>query len=103
MASEKSRMNFEPVRYSVDRSTSLERKVICYKTSTVSEPIYEDDLAKNMTMETCYEAANTNPNSIYNPINACLKEYNKYELCTYISSGSSVYLRKRSIFPEFPS
>ena len=69
---------------------SLERKVIGYKTRTVSELIYDDELVKNMTMEICYEATNTNPNSIYIPINVCLEGYNKYELCAYINSGCSV-------------
>ena len=42
MASEMSKMSFEPARHSVDRSMSLERNVIRHKTRTVSEPIYED-------------------------------------------------------------
>jgi len=58
-------MSFEATRPSIDRIISLERKVIAYKTRTVSEPIYEDELVRNMTMEICYEATNTNPNSIY--------------------------------------
>jgi len=56
MTSEMSRMSFEPARHSVDRSTSLDRKVIGYKTRTISEPIYEDELLKNLTMKICYEA-----------------------------------------------
>jgi len=68
MTSEMSRMSFETARPSLDRLTSLEKKVIEYKTRTVSEPIYEDELVKNMTMEISYEATNTNPNSIYIPI-----------------------------------
>ena len=51
-----SRMSFKSPRHSVDRSMSLDRKVIGYKTRTVSEPIYEDELLKNLTMEICYEA-----------------------------------------------
>jgi len=46
MASEISRMSFEPTRHSVDRSMSLDRKVIGYKSRTISEPIYEDELLK---------------------------------------------------------
>jgi len=101
MTSEMSRMSFEPARHSVGRSMSLDRKIIGYKTSTVSEPIYEDELVKNMTMEICYEVTNTNPNSIYIPINICLEGYNRYELCAYIDSGCSVCFGKRSLFPEF--
>ena len=51
MSSEMSRMSFEAARPSVDRIMSLDRKVIGYKTRTVSEPIYEDELVKNMTMK----------------------------------------------------
>ena len=40
---EMSRIDFEPVRHSVDRSMSLDRKVIGYKIRYVSEPIYEDE------------------------------------------------------------
>ena len=64
IASEMSRMSFEPARHSVDRSMSLDRKVIGYKTRTISKPVYEDELLKNLTIEICYEATNTNPNSI---------------------------------------
>ena len=46
-----SRMSFEAARPSVDRSMSLERKVIWYKTRIVSEPIYEDELVKNTSIE----------------------------------------------------
>jgi len=91
MASEMSRMSFEPTRYSVERSMSLDRKVIRYKTRTISEPIYEDELLKNLTMEICYEAMNTNPNSVYVPIKICLKGYNPYHLTAYIDSGCSIY------------
>ena len=48
MASEISRMSFESARHSIDRSMSLDRKVIEYKTRTISEPIYEDELLKNL-------------------------------------------------------
>ena len=65
MASEMSRTSFEPARHSVDRSMRLNRKVIEYKTRTIGEPIDEDELLKNLTMEICYEATNTNRNSIY--------------------------------------
>ena len=50
MTSEISRMSFEATRPIVDRLTSLDRKVIGYKTRTISELIYEDELVKNMTM-----------------------------------------------------
>jgi len=95
MTSEMSRMIFETARPNIDRITSLDRKVIGYKTRTVSEPIYEVELVRNMTMKICYEATNINPNSIYIPIKVCLERYNKYELCAYIDSGSSVCFRKR--------
>jgi len=68
MGSEMSRMSFESARYNVDRSMSLHRKVIGYKTRMISEPIYENKFVKNLTMEICYEATNSNPNSIYIPI-----------------------------------
>jgi len=90
MASEMSRMSFEPTRHSVDRSISLDRKVIGYKIRTISEPIYEDELVKNLTMEIWYEATNTNPNSIYIPIKICFEGYNQYELTAYIDSGCSI-------------
>ena len=61
-------MSFEPVRHSVNRSMIPNRKVIGYKTRTISEPIYEDELLKNLTMKICYEATNTNLNSFYIPI-----------------------------------
>ena len=101
MTSGMSRMSFEAARPSIDRLTSLDRKVIGYKTRTVSELIYEDEVVKNMTMKICYEATNTNPNSIYIPIKVYLEGYNKYELCAYIDSGYSVYFGKRSLFPKF--
>ena len=96
-----SRISFEAARATLDRLTSLDRKVIGYKTRTVSEPIYEDELVKNVTMEICDEAINTNPNNIYIPIKVCLEGYNKYELCAYIDSGCSVRFGKRSLFLEF--
>ena len=52
-------------------------------------------------MKICYEATNTNPNSIYIPIKICLEGYNQYELTTYIDSGCLVCFRKRSLFPKF--
>jgi len=73
MTAEMNRMSFESTRFSIDRSMSLDRKVIWYKIRTISEPIYEDELVKNMTMKICYEATNTDPNSIYIPINICLR------------------------------
>ena len=51
MTSEMSRMSFEPARHSVDRSMNLDTKVIVYKTRTISEQIYEDELIKNIAME----------------------------------------------------
>ena len=63
MTSEMSKMSFEAARPSVHRIMSPNRKVIGYKTRTVSEPIYEDELVKNMTTKICYEATNINPNS----------------------------------------
>jgi len=76
---------------------SLDRKVIGYKIRTISEPIYEDELLKNLTMEIRYEAINTNPNSIYILIKICLKGYNQYELTAYIDSSCSVCFEKRSL------
>ena len=52
-------------------------------------------------MERCYEATNTNLNSIYIPIKIWLEGYNPYELTAYIDSGCSVCFGKRSVFPEF--
>ena len=46
MANEMSRMSFESARHSIDRSMSLDRKVIGYKTMTISELIYEDEVLK---------------------------------------------------------
>jgi len=95
MASEMSRMSFEPARHSVYRSMGLDRKVIGYKTRIISEPIYEDELLKNLTMEACYEVINTNPNSIYIAIKICLEGYNQYELTTHIDIGCSVCFGKK--------
>jgi len=64
---------------------------------TVSEPIYEYDLVKNMTMKICDDVTNTSPNSIYIPINVCLEGYNKYELCAFMNSGCSICLGKTII------
>ena len=52
-------------------------------------------------MEICYEVTNTNPNSIYIPINICLEGYTEYELCAYIDSGCFVWFGKGSLFSEF--
>ena len=101
MTSEMSRMSFEAARPSLDRLTSLDRKVIRYKTRTVGELIYKDKLLKNMTMEICYEAIKTNAKSIYIPIKVCLDNYNKYVLCAYIDSGCSICFGKRTLFLEF--
>ena len=96
-----SRMSFEPIKHSVNRSISLDRKVIRYKIKTVSEPIYKDKLVKNMTMGICYEATSTNSNSISIPMKVCLKGCNKYELCVYIDSVCSVCFEKILLFSEF--
>ena len=101
MTSEISRMSSEFARPSVYQIIGLDRKVIGYKIRTVSEPIYEDELVKDMTMEIYYETTNTNPNSIYIPIKVCLENYNKYELCACIDSGCSVCFGKRTLFPKF--
>ena len=101
MTNEMSRMSFETARPGIDRIMSLDRKVIGYKTRIVSEAIYEDELLKSMIMKICYEVTNTNLNIIYNPINVYLEGYNKYELCTYVDSGCSVCVGKRSLFSEF--
>jgi len=101
MASEMSRMSFERARHSVDRSMSLHRKVSGYKTRTIIEPIYEDELLKNLTTEISYEATNTNPNNVYISIKICVEGYNQYELTAYIDSGCSVCFEKRSIFLKF--
>ena len=100
MASEMSR-SLEAARPSLYRLTSLDRKVIGYKTRTLSKPIYEDELVKNITMKISYEATNTNPNSIYIPIKVCLEGYNKYELCAYIDSGCSLCFGKSFLFTKF--
>ena len=54
-----------------------------------------------MTMEICYEATNTNRNSIYIVIKVCLERYDKYEFCAYIDSSCSICFEKRSLFPDF--
>ena len=46
LTSEMSRMSFEAARPSLDRLTSLDRKVIGYEIRTVSEHIYGDELVK---------------------------------------------------------
>jgi len=51
-------------------------------------------------MMICYEATNTNANSLYVPINICLEGYNQYKFSTYIYSGCSVYFGNRSPFSE---
>ena len=54
-----------------------------------------------MTIEICYEATNTNPNSSYILIKVCLEGYNKYELSVYIDSDCFVCFGKRTLFLEF--
>jgi len=49
-----------------------------------------------MTLEICCEARNTNPNSIYIPINVNLEGYYRYELCAYIDSDCVVCLKKKT-------
>ena len=101
MTSEISRMSFESARHNIDGSMSLHRKVIGYKIRTISGPIYENKLVKNLTMDICYEATNTNRNGIYILIKICLEGYNQYELSAYIDSSYFIYFEKRSLFSEF--
>ena len=77
---------------------SLDRKVSGYKTRTISEPFYEDELLKNLTMKICYGATKTNPNSIYILVKICLEGYNPHELTAYIDSRCFVYLKKGHYF-----
>ena len=51
----------------------LDRKIIEYKTRTISELIYEDELVKNITTGACYEITNTITNNIYILINIYLE------------------------------
>ena len=88
-------MSFELVRHSVDRSMTLNGKVIGYKKRTISESLYDDELVKNLTMEICCEATNINHNIIYIPIYICFEGYNRYELCIYIDSGCSICFEKK--------
>jgi len=76
MASRMSRMSFKPIRHNVDQSMSLDRKVIGYKTRTISELTNEDELKIR------------------------LEGYNRYELTADIDSGCSVCFGKRSLFPD---
>jgi len=77
---------------------SLGKKAIGYKTIIVNEPIYDDELVKNMTMKICYEVTNTNPTSVHIPINVCLEGYNRYELCADNCSDCSVCFGEKSLF-----
>ena len=95
---EMSTMSFELARHSVDRSMILDRKVIEYKITTVSEPFYKNELVKRMTMEIWYKITNTNPNSIYIPIKVCLEGYNKYELCVYINIVVVLSVLKKDLY-----
>ena len=72
-------MSLEPTRHSIDRSMSLDGKVIGCKTRIVSEQTYEDKFIKNITMEKCYQVTSTNPSGTYIPINIYLEGYNRYE------------------------
>ena len=98
MTSEMSRMSFGSARHSAGQSMSLDRKVVGYKTRTVSEPIYDIESIKNMTTEICNKVANINPDSICIPINVCLEGYNKYKLCAYTDSGCSVCFEKKGLY-----
>jgi len=77
---------------------SLGKKAIGYKTIIVNEPIYDDELVKNMTMKICYEVTNTNPTSVHIPINVCLEGYNRYELCADNYSDCSVCFGEKFLF-----
>jgi len=99
MANKMNRMSFEPARHNIDQSTSFDRKVKGYEIRTISEPIYEDELVKNLMMEICYEGTNTNPNSICIPINIYLNGYNRRELRTCIDIGCFVWYEKNHYFP----
>jgi len=96
IANEMGRMSFKSARHSIDRNMSLDR--IGYKSRTISEPIHEDELLKNINVDICYEATNANSNSIYIPIKICSEEHNPYELTAYIDSGCCVCFGKRSLF-----
>ena len=52
--------SFESRWHSVDQL-----RIVRYKTRTVSEPICEDELVKNMTIKICYEVTDNNPNNTY--------------------------------------
>jgi len=80
---------------------SLDRKAIGYITKTVTEPSYQDELVKNMSMEICYKFNTIIPNNICIPINTCLEGYNTYEFYAYIDSGCSICFEKGSLFLEF--
>ena len=73
MTSEMARMSFNSSRHSAYKNMSLDRKAIGYNMGTINEPIYENELVINVTMQICYEGTNPNPNSIYIPINICLE------------------------------
>jgi len=53
------------IRHSINRSISLDRKVIGYKLGQLVSQYMKINYLKTLTMEICYEATNTNPNSIY--------------------------------------
>ena len=76
-----------------------DRKLIGFKTKTISEPVYEEDEELNMQVEACLRV--TNPNSIYIPIVICIEGFNNYELCAFVDSGCSVCFGKKTLFPEF--
>jgi len=100
--SEMSRMSFKLIRHSVDRNMSLDRNITKWKARTINEPTYEDEFAKNLTTEICYEAINTKPNSIYILINIWLGGIINMNCAPLlIVRGYSIYFRKRSLFSEF--
>jgi len=91
-------LSFKPLRHSIDQSKSLGRKIIGWKTRTISESIYADELVINLTMKICYEATNTDPNIIYILIKICLERYNKYELFAYTDTDCFACSEKITIF-----
>lgn len=60
------KINEDPINPIIEK-----RKVIGYKTKTVSERVYGDKV--NMQMEAYNEISSTNPNNIYIPIDICIE------------------------------
>ena len=67
MTDKMSRTSFEPVGNNVEWSNSLDIKVIEYEARTISDPIYEDELVKNIIIEIHHEVTNINSNRTYIP------------------------------------